>query len=133
MNLFPGMGAHCFLTRRSGAGPATRMILSGDVYTAEAMHAMGIVDILAEDGQGEETVRNYILRNQARHRSYSATYEARRRVSPVSLADLRDVCDIWVETAMTLSISDLRRMAALIAAQDRRRRRDADAALIAAE
>ncbi len=133
MNLFPGMGAHCFLTRRVGSAAATRMILSGEVFTAEAMHAIGIVDVLAEDGQGEDVVQNYILKHQSRHRSHSATYAARRRISPVSLVDLQAVCDVWVETAMTLTTSDLRRMAHLVSAQDRSRRRQASVPAVAAE
>ena len=133
MNLFPGMGAHCFLTRRVGSAAAMRMILSGKVFTAEAMHTMGIVDVLAEDGQGEETVRNYILRNQSRHRSHAATYEARRRVSPVSLGVLREICDIWVETVMALTLPELRRMALIISAQDKRRPREAGTVVRAAE
>ncbi len=133
MNLFPGMGAHCFLTRRIGSAAAMRMILSGEVFTAEAMHAMGIVDVLAEDGAGEETVRQYILGNQSRHHAHSVVYKARRRVSPVSLHELRDVTDMWVEAAMELTEKDLRRMAHLVAAQDRSRQRQALTASSAAE
>ncbi len=133
MNLFPGMGAHCFLTRRVGSAAAMRMILSGEVFSAEALHAMGVVDVLAEDGQGEEVVRSYILRNQSRHKAHSAAYEARLRVSPVSLTELQDVCDVWVNTAMALTPSDLRRMVHLVSAQDRLRRRTMEAAVLAAE
>lgn len=119
MNLFPGMGAHCFLTRRIGSNAAMKIILSGQVFTAQAMHDMGIVDILAEDGTGEAVVRDYITKNGSRHHAHSAIYKARRRVSPVSLQELRDVTDVWVETAMALTSQDLRRMAHLVAAQDR--------------
>lgn len=126
MNLFPGMGAHAFLTRRIGSPAAMKMILSGEVFTAEAMHAMGIVDVLAEDGAGEATVREYIARHASRHHAHSAVYKARRRVSPVDLETLLDVTDIWVDTALALTDQDLRRMAHLVAAQDRiRRRQDA--------
>ena len=133
MNLFPGMGAHCFLTRRVGSAAAMRMILSGEVFTAEVMHAMGIVDVLAEDGTGEETVRNYIFGNQSRHHAHKAAYKARRRVSPVTLNELRDVTDMWVEAAMELTDKDLRRMGHLVAAQDRSRLRQVFASSVAAE
>ena len=125
MNLFPGMGAHAFLTRRIGSAAATKMILSGEVFTAAAMHDMGIVDVLAEDGEGENAVRAYIMRNQSRHAAHAAIYKARRVVSPVSLETLRDVTDIWVDTAMNLSERDLRRMHHLVAAQDRSRKQQA--------
>jgi DSF synthase len=133
MNLFPGMGAHAFLTRRLGSGKAMQMILSGEVFSAEAMHAMGIVDVLAEDGAGEAAVRDYIMRNQSRHHAHAAIYRARRRVSPVTLEDLRDVTDIWVDAAMALTERDLRRMQHLVSAQDRSRRPQAPAMLVAAE
>ncbi len=121
MNLFPGMGAHAFLTRRLGAGAATKMILSGEVFSAQAMHDMGIVDVLADDGTGESAVRDYIARHQSRRHAHAAIYKARRRVAPVTLEELRDVTDIWVDTAMALTERDLRRMHHLVAAQDRSR------------
>lgn len=133
MNLFPGMGAHCFLTRRVGSAAAMRMILSGEVFTAEAMHAMGVVDVLADDGAGEEAVRRYIIGNQSRHHAHVAAYKARRRVSPVTLNELRDVTDMWVEAAMELTDKDLRRMGHLVAAQDRSRLRQAFTPGVAAE
>jgi DSF synthase len=120
-NLFPGMGAYSFLSRRLDAARAEKMILSGRIYSAEELHEMGIVDILAEDGQGEEAVREYIDRHAYRHNAYRAVFQARKRVNPVTFDELRDITDVWVEAAMGLSESDLRRMARLTAAQDRRR------------
>ena len=55
-NLFPGMGAYSFLSRRIGAAKAEEMILSGRLYTAAEMHALGVVDVLAEEGEGERAV-----------------------------------------------------------------------------
>jgi DSF synthase len=120
-NLFPGMGAYSFLSRRLDAARAEKMILSGRIYSAEELHEMGIVDILADDGQGEEAVREYIDRHAYRHNAYRAVFQARKRVNPVTFEELRDITDVWVEAAMGLSESDLRRMARLTAAQDRRR------------
>lgn len=120
-NLFPGMGAYSFLSRRLDAARAEKMILSGRIYNAEELHEMGIVDILADDGQGEEAVREYIDRHAYRHNAYRAVFQARKRVNPVTFDELRDITDVWVEAAMGLSESDLRRMARLTAAQDRRR------------
>ncbi len=133
MNLFPGMGAHAFLTRRLGSGPAMKLILSGEVFSAQAMYDMGIVDVLADDGKGEAAVRDYIQRNGSRHHAHAAIFRARRRVSPVSLQELRDVTDIWVETAMALSERDLRRIQHLVAAQDRSRKVQPQGLMIAAE
>src|SRR3712207_4090014 len=59
-NLFPGMGAYSFLSRRIGRQAAERMILSGRVHTAEELHEMGLVDVLAPDGEGEEAVLDFV-------------------------------------------------------------------------
>ncbi len=120
-NLFPGMGAMSFLSRRLDAARAEKMILSGRVYTAEEMHAMGIVDAIAEDGFGEEAVRDYITNDQRRHNMHYALCQARRRVNPVTFEELSDITDLWVDAALRLMESDLRRMARLVAAQARRR------------
>lgn len=130
-NMFPGMGAYSFLSRRLGAAQAEKMILSGRIYTAEELHGMGVVDVLAEDGEGELAVREYIDRHAYRHNAYRGVFQARRRVNPVTFEELRDVTDIWVEASMNLNESDLRRMARLTAAQDRRRAAQ-DAAAVAA-
>src|SRR5260221_14556362 len=52
-NLFPGMGAYSLLSRRVGTREAERMIQSGRVMTARKLHEIGIVDVLAKDGEGE--------------------------------------------------------------------------------
>lgn len=119
-NLFPGMGAYSFLSRRIGAVKAEQMIMSGRLYTAEELHGMGIVDVLAEDGQGEEAVHDYIAKNSRKHNAHRAIFQARRRVNPVTLDELRDVVDIWVEAALNLTEMDLKKMLRLTAAQERR-------------
>ncbi|MGH7044128.1 MAG: crotonase/enoyl-CoA hydratase family protein [Acetobacteraceae bacterium] len=118
-NLFPGMGAYSFLSRRIGSAKAEEMILSGRVYTATEMHAIGLVDVLVEEGQGERAVRDYIARNRARLRAQSAIYQVRRRVNPIQIEELLDVTDLWVDTALGMSEQDLRRMGRIAAAQQR--------------
>jgi DSF synthase len=51
-NLFPGMGAYSFLDRKIGQRGAEEIISSGKIYSAEEMQALGVVDAVAEDGQG---------------------------------------------------------------------------------
>jgi DSF synthase len=119
-NLFPGMGAYSFLSRRLDGQRAEKLILSGKVFTAEEMHEMGIVDVLAEDGDGQRAVQEYIDRHARRHNAYRAVMQVRQRVNPVTIEELRDVTDIWVDAAMRLTEADLRKMVRLTAAQDRR-------------
>jgi DSF synthase len=119
-NLFPGMGAYSFLARRVAPALAERIITSGRVYTAEELHSMGIVDELAEDGRGEEAVRAFMAKNERRHGALRAIHQARRRVNPLTYAELDDIVGVWVDTALGLSEQDLRIMARLVSAQDRR-------------
>jgi DSF synthase len=133
-NLFPGMGAYSFLARKIGTAKAEEMIHSGNIYTAEELHALGVIDLLAEPGMGVEAVKGYIAKNRLRHSAHSAMYQVRRRVNPVTLQELRDVVDIWVEAALRLSEQDLRKMSRIASAQDRsRQRRLASSMAIAAE
>ncbi|MFC7736147.1 crotonase/enoyl-CoA hydratase family protein [Roseomonas sp. GCM10028921] len=119
-NLFPGMGAYSFLSRRIGRVAAERMILSGKMYGAAELHGMGLVDVLAEDGEGEEAVREYVERTGRRFNAHRALFETRRRVEPVTLDELRHVVDGWAEAALNLGEADLRKMLRLAGAQDRR-------------
>ena len=127
-NLFPGMGAYSFLSRRVGPVQAERMITSGRLYSAEELHALGLVDVLAEDGKGEAAVRDYIDRNDRKHNALQAIFRARRRANPVTLAELRDIVEIWSETALGVSDLDIRKMLRLTAAQDKRLAQAAEAA-----
>ena len=120
-NLFPGMGAYSFLSRKLDAARAEKMILSGRIYTAEELYEMGVVDVLAEDGQGEETAREYIDRQSHRHNAYRGVFQMRRRVNTVTHQELLDVVDIWVDACLNLGETDLRKMGRLTAAQERRR------------
>ncbi|MGE7204551.1 crotonase/enoyl-CoA hydratase family protein [Sphingomonas sp. NPDC019816] len=117
--LFPGMGAHCFLSRRLGTARAERMILSGRTYSAEELYEMGLVHGLAEPGRGRHMVAEYIRQNDRRHSAHCAIYEASRAVNPLSLAELEAVVDLWADAALRLTEADLKRMERLVAAQTR--------------
>lgn len=119
-NLFPGMGAFSFLSRKLDMTRAHKMILSGRVFGAPELYEMGLIDILAEDGRGEEAVRDYIAQNRRHHTVHRRVHEVSLRVDPLSLEELRDVTDIWAEHAMRLQEADLRNMERLASAQLRR-------------
>jgi DSF synthase len=118
--LFPGMGAYSFLARRLGAKDAERMIMSGRIHSAEELHAAGVVDILAEDGSGEIALEDYIRANYRHYAAQRSIYRIRRRFSPLTYAEMSDIADLWVGTALTLSDYDLRKMRRLSSAQTKR-------------
>jgi DSF synthase len=119
-NLFPGMGAYSLLSRKLDPARAERMILSGRIYSANELYEMGLVDVVAEDGEGERAVRQYISQNARRHAAHRALCDVRRRINPLTFAELRDVTELWVDTALQLTEADLRKMERLAAAQLRR-------------
>ena len=70
------MGAYSFLERKVGQrGAEEVLITSGKIYSAEEMLALGVVDAVAEDGQGEAEVAAFI---QAPSRSRNGLAGARR-------------------------------------------------------
>ena len=119
-NMFPGMGAYQFLSRRLTPAAAEKMILSGRTYGAEELYEMGIVDVLAEEGEGEQAVNDYITRHKRTGHAARALRSAIHAADPISRESLMSVVDIWVDTAMTLDERDLGRMQYLIRAQEKR-------------
>jgi DSF synthase len=119
-NLFPGMGAYTFLRRRLSPVMAERLMTSGRLYSAEELLDMGVIDMVAEDGAGAEAVRAYIRAHRRAGKSRMAVTRARDIANPVSHRELLGITDLWVETALTLTSQDLRKMDHLVAAQKRR-------------
>jgi DSF synthase len=117
--LFPGMGAHSLLSRRIGLAKAEQMMLTNRLYTAEEMHEMGLVHVLAERGGGEEAVRTYIARNARRQVGHRGIYHASSLANPVTLEELNAIVEVWADTALCLSEADLKFMRRLSEAQVR--------------
>lgn len=119
--LFPGMGAYSLVARRIGVAKAEQMILSGKIYSAEEMHEMGLVHILAEPGEGITEVCNYIERNHRRKNGARAVYQAGQVVNPVTLKELEDIVEIWADACLELGDRDVKAMQRLVSAQNRLR------------
>lgn len=119
-NLFPGMGAYSLLGRRVGMKRAEEMIFSGRIYTAEELHGLGVVDVLAEDGAGEVAVYDYVRRNERRRNSMQAVFSCRQHLNPVSYQEMLSITSIWVDAAMRLEDKDLKLMNRLARSQIKR-------------
>lgn len=116
-NLFPGMGAYNLLARRIGSALAERIILSGETYTAAELYDMGVVDVLAEDGQGIQATKDYMKSHNQSHNTIRSMKKIRQIVHPITRQTLYDIVDIWVEAAMDLSEKDLTKMDRLLQLQ----------------
>ena len=117
--LFPGMGAHSLLSRKIGLARAEEMMLSNRLYTAEEMHEMGLVHVLAEPGRGEEAVRDYIAKNGRRQVGHRGIYHASSLAEPITLEELNAIVEVWADSALCLSETDLKLMRRLADAQVR--------------
>lgn len=116
-NLFPGMGAYNLLARRIGARGAEDLILSGKILPAAKLHEMGIVDVLAKDGEGEAAVQAWIAKNGRRRSGMQAVLKVRELVNPISRETLDAIADVWVDCALRLEDRDMRMMSRVVRAQ----------------
>jgi DSF synthase len=116
-NMFPGMGAYSLLARRVGPRVAEEMILSGNLYTAEKLQQMGIVDMVVPEGRGEMAVYDYVNKVHRRRNGVAATFQARQAVFPVSREELMKIASAWVEAAFRLEEKDLRMMTRIVQSQ----------------
>jgi DSF synthase len=117
-NLFPGMGAYSFLDRKVGQRAAEELLTSGKVYSAEDMLAKGIVDIVCEDGAGEAEVAALAKRRARSRNGMAAIASVRRRVQRLEFAELLDVVELWVDSALRLTPRDLKLMQRLVSRQN---------------
>lgn len=119
-DLFPGMGAYTFLTRRVPPTQAERMMLDARIYPATELQRMGIVDMVVPRGEGQEAARALIKRHQRMGNALRAMNTVRQACRPVSLDELLAVTTEWVDAAMRVDERGLKTMERLIRAQQRR-------------
>jgi DSF synthase len=116
-NLFPGMGAYSLVARKIGTLDTEKMLLSGNIYSAEELFELGLVDVLAEDGEGEAAVGQFIRKQSRCSNGFQAVQRARQRFNPVTRQELMDITTLWADAAMQLSEKDLKVMERLVRSQ----------------
>jgi DSF synthase len=119
-NLFPGMGAWDFTIRKAGFAVANEMILSGRLYSADELLYRRVIDVVAEDGQGEAALERAVREVEPRLRGTVAALRAQRLAAPIRHETLLAIVDQWAESALGLSDRDLRLMERLARAQARK-------------
>lgn len=124
-NMFPGMGAYSFLSRRLDPVTVERMILNGNSFNAEQMAEKGIVDHLAEEGEGIAALERFIRRHRKTRINQSAVLKMRRIVNPVTKDELLEIADLWVDSAFSLSSTNIKAMSRIVKAQTRHLERTA--------
>jgi DSF synthase len=117
-NLFPGMGAYSFLDRRVGRRVTEQLLSSGKLYSAEEMLAMGVIDQVADSGQGEAELAALAKRLGRSRNGLVGIAGARRRVNGIAYQELLDVVHLWVDAALRLTSRDLKLMQRLVSRQN---------------
>ena len=117
-NLFPGMGAFSILSRKIGYSAAEKMILSGSLYSSEQLYDMGVVDVLAERGEGEIAVYRYIKTANRAFNTYKSMQRVKDICNQISYQELQDIATVWTDAALQLSEKDLRMMSRLVRRQN---------------
>ena len=119
-DLFPGMGAYSFLCQRVSPRFAEEMMLNGTIYSSDELHRLGVVDVLVPKGEGVQAVHDLIRRNQRISHARTAMNRVRQFRDTFSLAELMQITEVWVDTAMQLGDKSLRTMERLVRAQRKR-------------
>lgn len=117
-NLFPGMGAYSFLERKVGKRATENLITSGKMYNADDMLAMGVVDLVVDQGRGEAEIAGFIRSRSRSRNAMAGLAAARRRVHKLDYEELIGVVEVWVDTALNLSHRDLKLMQRLVSRQN---------------
>ena len=118
-NLFPGMGAYSFLSRKVGRRVTEELMTGGNIYSARQLYDMGVVDVLAPDGAGPQAVQSFIKKHSSAANGRRAIEMVRREVDPVTYEELMRVVNIWADAALRLSERDLKMMDRLVRAQNK--------------
>jgi len=121
--MFPGMGALTMLRRRVSISHARKIITVPDVYTAQDLFNMGIVDVVVPVGQGENAVRDVCKKYNRYLSAHAAANHICNNIQTrhsILLDELRSVTNYWVNQAMHLNPQQLKRMKTLAKAQSRK-------------
>ena len=99
---------------------ARRLIMDRRVHTARELYDMGVVDVLASDGNGREAVLNYMQRHSAIAPGLHGFQAAVDRAMPIPYDELYDIVEHWVDAALQLSQKNRRLMYYFSRAQQQR-------------
>lgn len=101
-NMFPGMGGISFLTRRVGRKTTDQLVRTGRLFSAEELLALGVIDEIAESGEGVRAVERLLRRREHQYAAHTAMNAVDRLLHPVTAEELGEVVKMWVESAMSL-------------------------------
>jgi len=118
-NLFPGMGAYSFLSRKVGRRVTEDLITSGKIYSARELYDLGVVDVITPTGTGEAAVETYVRKHARAGNGRRGIESIAREMNPLKHEELVRVVELWADAALKLSERDMRMMERIVRAQQR--------------
>ena len=118
-NLFPGMGAYSFLSRKVGRRITEDLITSGKIYSARELYDLGVVDVITPTGTGEAAVETFVRKHTRSGNGRRGIESIAREMNPLKLEELVRVVELWADAALKLSDRDMRMMERIVRAQQR--------------
>ena len=116
LGIFPGMGALPVLARRLNKRDYEDLCHSGRSFSTEELTNMGLIDVVADKGQGEQVIMEWIKKRYGALRSHQTMSCIRKSATQLSRADFHSGLESWVDIVMSL---DKRRLALLSLAIDK--------------
>ncbi|WP_103071597.1 crotonase/enoyl-CoA hydratase family protein [Aquimarina sediminis] len=119
-NLFPGMGAYSFLSRKLGAVDADIILKNNKTFKARYLQSLGLVEELAEKDKAMISLYNFVNKLKERFNFEYHHLQCKKIVLPLVKEELLKITDLWVEACLQISAFDLRKMEILGNAQSRK-------------
>jgi len=119
LELFPCLGSFYYLSRRIGSVKAQQLISSSATYTAEELAILGVVDVVVDEGCSTDAVINFINHYQKHSEANNSLKQIANRINQAPYSTLLERCNNWVNNAMNLSGSDLRKIERIVKLQDK--------------
>jgi DSF synthase len=103
-DMFPGMGALSFLTRRVGNRRVINdLTRSGRQFDAQELYDLGVIDAVVDTGDGAAAVLRLLRQREHQQAAHGAMNLVDRMIHPVTLQELHEVVRMWVDCAINLS------------------------------
>lgn len=115
--LFPCTGSMGLISARCNPFVAERLMTNKKIYSARELLAMGLIDEVCPEGEGERAVERLIAKRARNRPAQLMVQQHRHRASMIDAMAASQIVEDWVHTAMNLDLADLRQLEMLILMQ----------------
>jgi DSF synthase len=119
------MGAYSLVARKAHMRLAEQLISTGEAFSAQWHYEQGLVNRLFNEGEGYQATRTFIDGMRPKINGIRAMLRTRRRVLPITKAELLEITEDWSESAFSLEEKDLAYMERLVMLQNKTRSKSA--------